>query len=112
MSEFELLKFYCNLKTQKICFSPKVLILPEPLLQPFAHNLSQNSPIKRLLKPTLGPMISALWSKSALGNWTVLALIKGAKLDPSNRTVFTHRNGPIFRSKTDLSDLQGRFYFR
>ena len=34
--------------------------------------------------------------ESTLGNWTVLALIKGDKY------TFTPRNGPIFRAKTDL----------
>ena len=34
------------------------------------------------------------------GNWTVMALIKRAKLHPI--LYFTHLNGPIFRAKTDL----------
>ena len=66
------------LKIKKICFSPKVP--NQPLLESFEHNLIQNSPIKRLFQPTLGS-ISALGSKSALVNWTVLAMIKGTKLD-------------------------------
>ena len=32
--------------------------------------------------------------------------IQGAKLDSKIGLYFTHRNGPIFRAKTDLSDLQ------
>ena len=31
---------------------------------------------------------------------------EGAKLDSKIGLYFTHRNGPIFRAKTDLSDLQ------
>ena len=77
--------------------NPKVPIQPcrliQPLLEPFKHNLSQNSPIKRLFHPTLGP----LRSKSALGNWTVLALIKGAKLDLQKRTIFySSKRRPLF----------------
>ena len=32
--------------------------------------------------------------------------MKGAKLDPKIGLYFTHRNGPVFRAKTDLSDLE------
>ena len=71
----------------------------QPLLEPFEQNLGQNSSITRLFQPTLG-------SKSALGNWTLLALIKGAKLDTKIGLYFTHQNNLIFRAKTDLSDLQ------
>ena len=53
----------------------------------------------------LGP-ISPLGSKSALGNWTAFALIKGAKLHPKMGQYFTHRNGPIFKAETDLFELQ------
>ena len=35
---------------------------------------------------------------------------KGAKLAPKIVPYFTHRNGPIFGPKTDLFDLQCRFY--
>ena len=35
---------------------------------------------------------------------------KGAKLDSKIVLYFTHRNGPIFRAKTDLSDLQFKSY--
>ena len=72
--------------------SPAGKSLIHPLLEPFEHNLGLNSPIKTLFKPTLGPT-SALRNKSALGNWTI-------------GLHFTHPNGPIFRSKTDLSDLK------
>ena len=52
--------------------------------------------------------IPALGSKSALGNWTVLALIQGSQSRLKNRTVyyFTHRNSPFGRAKTDLCNLQ------
>ena len=68
------------LKIKKICFSPAGQSLIQPLLESFEHNLIQNSPIKRLFQPTLGS-ISALGSKSALVYWTVLAMIKGTKLE-------------------------------
>ena len=45
-------------------------------------------------------------TKSVLANWTVLALIKGAKLDLKIGLYFTHRNGPVFRAKTDISHLE------
>ena len=45
-------------------------------------------------------------NKSALANLTVLAMIKGAKLDSKIGLYFIHQNGPIFRAKTDLSDLE------
>ena len=64
--------------------------------------------MKSLFPPTLGP-IAALGSKSALGNWTVLALIKGAKLHSKIGLYFTHRNGLILRAKTELFDLQCTF---
>ena len=32
--------------------------------------------------------------------------LKGAKLDTKIGLYFTHQNNPIFRAKTDLSDLQ------
>ena len=92
----------------KCQFSPAGLSLIQPLLEPFEHNLSQSSPIKSLFQPTMGP-ISAPGCKSALGNWTVLALIKGAKLDSKIGLYFSHRNGLIFRAKTDLFYLQCTF---
>ena len=63
---------YTESKIKKICFSPKVRIqrsqsLIQPLLEPFEHNLGQNSSIKRLFQPTLWP-ISAFGFKSAQGN--------------------------------------------
>ena len=84
-----------KLEAPKCQFSPAGQSLIQPLLEPFKHNLSQNSPIKMLFQPTVGP-ISALTSKSALSNWTVLALIKGEKLDPPKRTVFYSSKRPLF----------------
>ena len=49
--------------------------------------LIQNNLTQSLFQPMLR-LISAPRYKSAPGNWAVLALIKGAKLDPKNRTVF------------------------
>ena len=86
-------------------FSPEGQGLIHRLLKSLERNLDQNKPIKRLFHPTLGP-ISALGSKSALGNWTAFDLIKGAKLHPKMRQYFTHRYGPIFKAETDLSELQ------
>ena len=92
-----------------IYFSPNPAgqSLIQPLLEPFEHHLSQNSPVKRLFQLKMRP-ISALGSKSALGNWTVLALIQGSQIRLKNRTVyyFTHRNSPFCRAKTDLCNLQ------
>ena len=53
-----------------------------PFLEPLEHNLGQKSSIKRLFQPTLGP-ISALATKSALANWTVVIVLLalGAFLD-------------------------------
>ena len=73
-------------ESEKICFSPEVPIQPcrpksdSALPGVIWAQFKPNSPIKRLFQLTLGP-ISALGSKSALVNWTVLALIKGAELD-------------------------------
>ena len=58
---------------------PKVWFSPS-FLDPFEHNLSQNSPIKRLFQPTLGH-ISTLGSKLSLSNWRYWPWFKGAKLD-------------------------------
>ena len=96
------------LKIKKICFSPKVPIQPyrpKSYSAPSGVICVQNSPIKRLVQPTLGS-ISALGSKSALVNWTVLAMIKGTKLDSKIGLYFIHRKGSIFRAKTYLSDSQ------
>ena len=38
--------------------------------------------------------------------------LKGAKLDSKIGLYFTHRNGPICRAKTDLSDLEYRYFQR
>ena len=91
------------MKTKSSVSAPKCLI--QPLLESFEHNLSQAAQSKGLFQPTLGP-ISALGSKSALGNWTVLALIEGAELDSKIGLYFTHPRAAIFRAKTDISDLQ------
>ena len=58
----------------KCRFSSEAQSLIQPFLEPCEHNLGQKSSIKRLFQPTLGP-ISAVGTKSALNNWTVLALI-------------------------------------
>ena len=67
---------YCTLKNKKVCFSPKVPIQP---CRPKSDSASRgtirapfNSPVESLYQPVLG-LISALGSKSALGNGTVLA---------------------------------------
>ena len=67
---------YCTLKIKKICFSPKVPIQPsKPKSDSAPRGAIQapfNSPVESLYRPVLG-LISALGSKSALGNGTVLA---------------------------------------
>ena len=98
-------------KNEKVCFSPEVPIQPcrpksdSALPGVIWAQIKPNSPIKRLFQPTLGP-ISALGSKSALVNWTVLALIEGAELDSKIGLYFTHPRPAIFQAKTDISDLQ------
>ena len=92
-------------ENETFCYSPGVPIqhcrpksdsaLPGVIWAQF----KPNSPIKRLFQPTLGPI-------SALGNWTVLALFKGAELDSKMGQYFTHPRPAIFRAKTDISDLQ------
>ena len=59
-------------------------------------------------QPILGLTSARGSCKSALIVWTVLALIKGAKLDAQKIGLcFTHQlNGPTFRAKPDPSDLQ------
>ena len=78
--------------------SPAGQSLIQPLLEQFEHKFSQNSPIKTLFQPTLGP-ISALGSKLAQGNWMVRV---GPDLREPNYTQkmglhLSRRNGPIFR---------------
>ena len=85
-----------SVSAPKCQFSPAGQTLIQPLLEPFEHNLSQNCPIKSLFQPG---------SKSALGNQTVLPRLS-ATIDPKIELYFTHRNGPIFTAKTDLSGLQ------
>ena len=53
----------------------------QPLRELFEQNLELNSPMKSLFQPSRG-LISSLVSKSALGNWNVLALIKEATSEP------------------------------
>ena len=73
---------YCKLKIKKICFSPKVPIQP---YRPKSDSGSRkairapfNSPVESPYQRVLG-LISALGSKSALGNGTVYwPLIKAA----------------------------------
>ena len=71
------------LKIKKIGFTHKVLIQPcmaKSHSAPSGAICQPKQPHQRLFQPTLR-LISALASKSTQGNWTVLALIKGAKLD-------------------------------
>ena len=74
-------------------FSPKGQSLIQLFLGLFERN--ENSPIKSLFEQTLG-LILARGSKSTFGNWTVLALIKVAKLDPKNTTAFYSPRRPLF----------------
>ena len=67
---------YCTLKIKKICFSPKMPIQP---YRPKSDSGSRkairapfNSPVESPYQRVLG-LISALGSKLALGNGTVLA---------------------------------------
>ena len=79
--------------------------LIQPFLEQFEHNLGQKSFIKRLFQPTVGP-ISALGPNQPQLIGLYWPWLKGAKLDSKIGLYFTHRNGPIFRAKTDLSDLE------
>ena len=66
----------------------------QPFLEPFGHNLGRKSSFKKAI-PAHGRANISLGTKSALANWTVLGL-----------GILPHRNGPTFRAKTDLSDLE------
>ena len=90
----------CTLITTKIK-SPQVPIQPCRLRSDSAPpgtieaQLKLKQPHQKAIPAHAGP-ISALRSKSALGNWTVLALIKGAKFDLQRRTVFYSSKRPLF----------------
>ena len=86
---------YYTLRIKKICFSPNVPIQP---CRPKSDSASCgairapfNSPVESLYQSVLG-LISALGSKSALGNGTVYwPLIKGAtSLESKIGLYFTH----------------------
>ena len=61
-------------------------------MEPFEPKQPHQKPI-----PAQAGLISTHGFKSVLGNWTVLALIKGATLDPKNRTVFYSPKRPHFK---------------
>ena len=100
---YRLMKLGTTMKIKKICFSSKVSIQP---CRPKSDSAlpgaiwAQFRPKKLNQKaiPAHGRAHFSPGTKSALDNWTVLALY------------FTHRNGPIFRAKTDLSDLQCKYW--
>ena len=100
---YRLIELGTTLKIKKICFSSKVSIQP---CRPKSDSAlpgaiwAQFRPKKLNQKaiPAHGRAHFSPGTKSALDNWTVLALY------------FTHRNGPIFRAKTDLSDLQCTYW--
>ena len=83
------LKIQRSVSAPKCQFSPAGQNLIQPLLEPFEHNLNQNNPIKSLFQAR----ISALGSRSALGNRTVFTLIK-CHIRPKNRTVFCSPKRP------------------
>ena len=94
-----------SVSAPKCQFSPAGRSLIQPFLEPFEHSLGPKSSIKRLFQPTVGP-ISALGSNQPKLIWLYWPWFKGAKLDSKIGLYFTHRNGTIFRAKTDLSDLE------
>ena len=101
-----------TLKIKKFCFSREGPIQPcrpkSDSAPPEAiwAKLKPKQPHQKAIPVHTGP-ISALGSKSAVLDWTeVLAPIRGTKLDSKIELYFTHRNGPIFRVKTDLSKLR------
>ena len=98
-------KFERSVLAPKCQFSPAGQSLIQPFLEPFEHNLGQKSSIKRLFQPTVGP-ISALGPNQPYLIGLYWPWFKRAKLDSKIGLYFTHRNGPIFRAKTDLSDLE------
>ena len=70
------------------------------------HNLEWNIPIKSLFQLSR-ELISTLVSKSALGNWNVLALIKEVISEPKKEDyILLTETSQFFRAETDLSDLQ------
>ena len=94
-----------SVSAPKYQFSPAGQTLIKPFLEPFEHNLGQKISIKRLLQPTVGP-ISALGPNQPELIGLYWPWFKGAKLDSKIGLYFTHRNGPIFSAKTDISDLE------
>ena len=68
------LKIKRSVSAPKCQFSPAGQSLIQPLLEPFEHNLWPKKLNQKAIPAHAGP-ISALGTKSALGNWTVLALI-------------------------------------
>ena len=64
--------------------------------RPSWSHLSTKQLNKKAIPAHMLRLISALGCKSALGKWTVSALIKGAKLDSKIGLYFTHRNGLPF----------------
>ena len=105
LTHWKLERFVSALKCQ---FSPAGQNLIQPFLEPFEHNLGQKSSIKRLFQPTVGPILALGPNQPSLIGlyWP---WFKGAKLDPKIGPYFTHRNGPVFRAKTDLPDLECSF---
>ena len=94
------------LKIEKICFSRKVSIQPcwpakcDSVLP--GAIWAQSGPKKLHGRATVGP-ISAQGPNQLGLYWP---WFKDTKLDSKIGLYFTHRNGPIFGAKTDLSDLQ------
>ena len=101
-----------TLKIKKICFSHEGPIQPcrpkSDSAPPEAiwAKFKPKKPHQKAIPVHTGP-ISTFGSESAVVDWTdVLALIRGTKLDSKIGLYLTHQNGPIFRAKTDLSDLR------
>ena len=94
---------YYTLKIEKICFSPKVSIQP---YRPKSDSALPGAIWAQFRPKKLYQKAIPAHSRAHFSPGTKSALSKGAKLDPKIGLYFTHRNGPIFRAKTNLSDLE------
>ena len=93
--------FYCSISDRVVIGRNRnVLILPTPISSGLWLHLRLwfwifSRSLSSFMTPTPTPTPSL-----------VKTSLKRAKLDSKIGLHFTHRNGPIFRAKTDLSDLQ------
>ena len=110
MGAHALLLQLCNSEQSFIhCKLKRSVSAPKCQFSPSWSHLStiqaKKSSIKRLFQPTVGT-ISALGPNQPQLIGLYWPRFKGAKSDPKIGLYFTYRNGPVFRAKPDLSDLE------